>query len=109
VGDLDPVNLKIILKKLDQVDLNILAAIEELGVIKTVTARRGIKSEEVVEKLKLIHKNYTNRLVFLKEMGLLDVATEWVATITSKGLNLLEEHRKSSRPDDSEKQAASDK
>jgi RIO-like serine/threonine protein kinase len=105
--DLGPLNLKNILKKLDQVDLDILATIETLGVIPTVTSRRGVNPEEVKEKLKLDDKNCTDRLSALKKMGLLDISTGWFATITSNGLNLLEVARKSNMPDDNEKQAAS--
>jgi hypothetical protein len=104
----DPVNLKIILKKLDEKDIDILATIEALGVIPKVTSRRAINPEDVEGKLKISHKDYTDRLVALKKLGLLNVFTEWVAAITPNGLDLLEENRKSRRPDDNEKQAASD-
>lgn len=67
------------------VNLEILATLEELGVVPGVSGRRGIKPEVVEEKLKLSDKDYTDRLLALKKKGFVNVATGWVASITPKG------------------------
>lgn len=82
------------MEDLEPIDHQILRTIEELSTKQGGSSHRGVRPEEIKEKLNLNDRDYIDRVEYLELRGFLEVSTGEVAILTSKGRSVFQESGK---------------